>query len=81
MSAEAGVVRDTAGLTRLLALIARLEKAEGHALPLVTARLVAEAALARHESRGGHYRSDYPETAQKAVHTRLRRRALAMAAE
>jgi len=81
MSAEAGVVRDAAGLTRLLALIARLEATEGSALPLVTARLIAEAALARHESRGGHYRSDYPETASKAVHTRLRRRALAMAAQ
>ena len=71
MSAEAGVIRDAAGLTRLLALIDRLEAAHGQALPLTTARLIAEAALARHESRGGHYRSDYPDTAAVAVHTRV----------
>ena len=72
MSADAGVVRDASGLTRLIALIDRLEAAHGAALPLVVARLVAEAALARHESRGGHYRSDYPETAAIAEHTRVR---------
>ncbi|CAN5232218.1 L-aspartate oxidase [soil metagenome] len=72
MSADAGVVRDATGLTRLIALIDRLDAAHGHALPLVTARLIAEAALARHESRGGHYRSDYPLTAAKAEHTRVR---------
>lgn len=72
MSAEAGVIRDAQGLTRLIALIGRLEATHGAALPLVVARLIAEAALARHESRGGHYRSDYPQTAATAVHTRVR---------
>ncbi|CAN5381049.1 L-aspartate oxidase [soil metagenome] len=72
MSADAGVVRDAAGLSRLIALIDRLETAHDAALSLVVARLIAEAALARHESRGGHYRSDYPQTAAKAEHTRVR---------
>jgi len=45
---DAGVIRSAEGLERLRASAALLP------------RLVAESALARHESRGAHFRSDYP---------------------
>ena len=58
MSRDAGVVRDAEGLSRLLALVDELEARHGRCPPLVAARLVAACALARTESRGGHFRSD-----------------------
>jgi len=58
MSRDAGVVRRAADLTRLLVEIGALEAVHGRAAPLVAARLVAASALARTESRGGHYRAD-----------------------
>jgi L-aspartate oxidase len=58
MSRDAGVVRDAQGLARLLARIDELEARHGHCPPLVAARLVAACALARTESRGGHFRAD-----------------------
>lgn len=64
MSRDAGVIRDEDGLTRLLTRIDALESAHGPCPPLVAARLIVDAALARQESRGGHYRSDFPATAQ-----------------
>ena len=72
MTAHAGVVRDAAGLSALIALIDRLEVQHGPAAVLLAARLIARAALDRRESRGGHYRSDYPQTAAHADHTRVR---------
>jgi L-aspartate oxidase len=63
MSAHVGVVRERSGLVDALAIIARLEKsarAPRFRNMLATAKLVAAAALARTESRGGHYRSDFP---------------------
>ncbi len=64
MQNDCGVDRDAQGLKRALALIDKLKVSEGAANELVTARLIAAAALAREESRGGHYRSDFPN--QKA---------------
>jgi L-aspartate oxidase len=80
MSADCGVVRDAVGLTRLVQLIDRLEAAHGAPPALVAARLIAEAAMARRESRGGHYRSDYPASDPAPTHTRLRRPATSLKA-
>lgn len=80
MSDNCGVVRDAAGLTRLIHLVDRLEAAHGAPPALIAARLIAEAAMARRESRGGHYRSDHPASDPAPTHTRLRRLAALKAA-
>lgn len=73
MTRHAGVVRDEARLKALLALIGDLAKAHPTAACLTAARLVAEGALNRRESRGGHYRRDFPDSLPRAEHTRMRR--------
>lgn len=72
MTRHAGVVRDEAGLRALLALIDDLAKAHPTAACLTAARLVAQGALNRRESRGGHYRRDFPDSLSRAEHTRMR---------
>ena len=65
MSTKVGVIRDRSGLAGALAIIARLEeraRAPRFRNMLTAAKLVAVAALARTESRGGHYRSDFPDS-------------------
>jgi L-aspartate oxidase len=62
MSREAGVVRSADGLAALLDTIDGLERRHGRAAALVAARLVAATASSRRESRGGHFRSDAPQT-------------------
>ncbi|TRO93709.1 L-aspartate oxidase [Glycocaulis profundi] len=71
MAAEVGVERDGAGLSRLIALIDDLEARHGEADALIAARFVAAGALARTESRGGHFRSDLPRRGVQALHTRM----------
>ncbi len=61
MSTDCAVVRDANGLNRLLGFIEEQENTQGESLATITARLIAEAALGRKESRGGHFRSDFPD--------------------
>ena len=63
MAADVGVIRDAAGLSRALATIDALEvraRAPRFRNMLTAAKLIAAAALRRTESRGSHYRSDFP---------------------
>ena len=58
---DAGLIRDAGGLKRL------------RRAPHLVAQLIAASALAREESRGGHFRSDFPvEDEAFAAHTVIR---------
>ncbi len=69
---DVGIVRTASGLRSALDEFARVGRAAEPASPdqyagplanaVVTATLIARAALARTESRGCHYRSDYPRS-------------------
>jgi L-aspartate oxidase len=72
MHGQVGVVRDSSGLAATLDWIDAAAHNVGPARSLVAANLIVAAALAREESRGGHYRSDFPET--KAPHRTFLRR-------
>ncbi len=73
MSDDVGVVRNRRGLTRALLRLRELaELAEAGDLQLanmvLAARIVTASALIRCESRGGHYRRDYPDADPDLAH-------------
>jgi L-aspartate oxidase len=63
MARDVGVVRNEAGLQDSLSQLARIASTADTDLAIenaaLSAMLVADAALRRHESRGGHCRSDF----------------------
>ena len=65
MSADVGVVRTRRSLTRALLTLREIADTAGNDTQLanmaLAARLVTGSALLRTESRGGHYRRDYPD--------------------
>ena len=66
MSRLVGLERDAEGLSEALRIITQIERAGAHEPALLNmtaaAKLVVAGALARRESRGGHFRTDYPQT-------------------
>ncbi len=79
---DAGLLRDAAGLTRALASLTAMDAAQAPihdriSLELANlhavATLITRAALAREESRGGHFRSDFParDDARFQKHSRI----------
>lgn len=75
MTEGAGVVRDSDGLRRALLRIAQIEAAGTGCDNLrnmtATATLICAAALLREESRGAHFRTDFPDPAPVAKRSRL----------
>jgi L-aspartate oxidase len=74
MSRDVALERDADGLRAALDVIARLETTSHEPALLnmtAAAKLVTAAALARQESRGGHWRSDFPLTEKTGVRSFL----------
>jgi L-aspartate oxidase len=71
MTAHLGVIRTEAGLTHALATIAGIEREAPSAASrnmATAALLIAAAAWRRRESRGAHFRSDYPKPDPTQAH-------------
>ena len=75
MTRLVGLERDADGLNEALRIIVRIERAGSNDPSLLnvtaTAKLVVVGALARHESRGSHFRTDYPQTDPQGARTFL----------
>lgn len=67
-----GLVRSEESMTRALQIFDDIVARKPHSLMLCNmidaARIITQAALARKESRGGHYRSDYPQHDPNSQH-------------
>ncbi len=75
MSSGCALLRSEESLADTLGVIEELNRhpamTSGLKSALVSAELIAQGALMREESRGGHYRSDFPETEKETFHTEI----------
>lgn len=69
MSDDVGVIRNRKGLERALALLTPLAQKSDMAL---VGLMIAHGALRREESRGAHFRSDFPQTNPVGERSRFR---------
>ena len=79
---DAGLLRDAAGLWQAQAGLAALQATQPVGISrkalearnlLVVAQAIVQAALGREESRGAHYRKDFPQRASVARHSVVQR--------
>ncbi len=71
MTAKCGVRRNAKDLNELINYLDDLIGQVGRANPLITSKIIATAALAREESRGGHFRDDFPAMKDKGISSYL----------
>ena len=71
MTAKCGVRRNAKKLNELISLIDELIGRVGRANPLIASRIIAISALAREESRGGHFREDFPNEVDTPISSYL----------
>lgn len=74
MSSHVGVIRDGDDLADAIRMFAMMEASVGNIAlrnKATTALIVAASAWSRRESRGGHYRSDYPSEVPSLAHRTL----------
>ncbi|MBI2149468.1 MAG: L-aspartate oxidase [Acidobacteria bacterium] len=71
----AGLVRNAAGLGKGIEILAAIETAGGPRAQnlLAVSRVILESALARAESRGAHYRDDFPVMGPARLHSYCRK--------
>lgn len=65
----AGIIRDSDSLQRGLEELASLEQLHPQSSAVCTAKLIVHSALFREESRGAHFRRDFPNPNPKLRHT------------
>lgn len=69
---DVGLVRNEQSMKHAMSILDEISSQNPQSVMLCNmidaARIITQAALERKESRGGHYRSDYPDRAEHSIH-------------